>query len=65
MDLRTYLFIRKMKMTTFARMVGYSHSHIHKIVHKQRLPSLRLAQLIEEKTAGEITISDLMEIGNG
>lgn len=61
MDLRTYLFIHKMKVPEFSKRINFSPSHLHGIIHKKRKLSLKLAKIIEKETNGEVTIDELMK----
>lgn len=61
MDLRTYLFNHRMKVAEFGRRINFSAIHLHKIIHGERKPSLKLAKIIEKETNGEVTIEELMK----
>jgi hypothetical protein len=59
MDLREYLFRKNMKISRFAREIGYSREHIEKLIRGQSYASVRLARTIQEATAGEVTVLEL------
>lgn len=59
MDLREYLFRKKIKQADFAKKIGYGRHHIEKIVHQKNYASLRLAKLIQQATNGEVLAEDL------
>jgi hypothetical protein len=61
MDLRTYLFNHRIKVTEFGKRINFSSIHLHKIINEERKPSLKLAKIIEEATNGEVTINDLLK----
>lgn len=61
MNLKTYLFMREVKLASFARLLGYSYVHIWRVCQGRTLPSLELAKMIEERTNGEVSFDELME----
>jgi DNA-binding transcriptional regulator YdaS (Cro superfamily) len=60
MELKDYLKSKKMKMTQFAKLVGYSYPQIRRVIHKERYASQRLAKVIELATGGEVTVKELV-----
>ena len=61
MDLREYLFRKKMSATEMSHIIECSRTHISEIVHGRRIPSKRLARDIEKATNGEVTIEELLK----
>ena len=64
MDLREYLFRKKISVTDFGKIVNYSRAHISKIIHGKQQPSKKLAEAIEKATNGEVKAKDLLKTGN-
>lgn len=60
MDLRRYLFEKRISVTAFSSILGCSRIHLSEIINGRRLPSLVLAKLIEKETEGEVTVQDLL-----
>jgi len=59
MKLKDYIKEEEMTEQEFARSIGVSQPHINFIVRGKRNPSFELAKIIEEKTKGIVTFSDL------
>ena len=62
MDLREYLFRKRLSIKEFGEMVYCSRTYISNIVHKKRTPSIRLAKSIEKVTNGEVTAESLLNM---
>jgi DNA-binding XRE family transcriptional regulator len=60
MDLRTYLFMNKIKLEKFAETVGCSYTHMMQIKNFKRIPSLILAKSIARETGNKVTVKSLM-----
>ena len=60
MELRKYLKDEKYSLDDFAKIVGCTQPHISLICSKKRRPSPDLALKIEEITAGEVTLIELL-----
>jgi transcriptional regulator with XRE-family HTH domain len=60
MDLRTYLFQKRISVTEFSQTLGCSRIHLSEILNGRRKPSLLLAKSIERFTNGEVTASELV-----
>ncbi len=60
MDLRTYLFHKRMSIADFSRRLKCSRDHLSRIVNGKLKPSARLAEDIEQATNGEVTIDELL-----
>jgi transcriptional regulator with XRE-family HTH domain len=64
MNLREYLFIRRMSVKSFSEIVDYSRTHISSIVNGRLIPSPKLARRIEKETNGEVKAEELLR-GDG
>ncbi len=60
MDLREYLFKKRISIKDFADTLGYSRTHLSLIVNDRASPSKRLALAIEKITKGEVTANELL-----
>lgn len=60
MDLREYLFYKRISVAEFSRIIDYSRIHISEIVLGRRKPSPRLAKIISKATNGEVTVEELL-----
>lgn len=61
MDLRTYLFQKRISVTKFSKTLGCSRIHLSEIVNERRIPSIMLARYIELVTNGEVKAEDLLK----
>lgn len=61
MDLREYLFRKRLTVTEFSKELEYSRTHLSEIVNGKRKVGKRLAKDIEKATNGEVTIAELMK----
>jgi transcriptional regulator with XRE-family HTH domain len=61
MDLRDYLYIKRMTVNDFAELIGYSRNHISGILNGRLKPNKRLAQYIEKMTEGEVKAEELLK----
>lgn len=61
MDLKDYLYLKRMTINDFSELVGYSRNHISGIINKRLKPNKRLAQYIEKMTNGEVKAEDLLK----
>lgn len=61
MDLREYLFRKRLSITEFSQMVYVSRNYISLIIHNKATPSIRLAKAIERITDGEVTAESLLK----
>jgi DNA-binding transcriptional regulator YdaS (Cro superfamily) len=59
MNLRQYLFERRITQTAFAKLIRYSRYHLIDIIYKRRKPSSRMAEAIVTATNGEVTKEEL------
>lgn len=60
MELREYLFRKRITITDFSKKIGVSRHYLNRIVNKWRTPSPKLAKKIEEATKGEVTKEELL-----
>lgn len=63
MDLRTYLFEKKMKTSVFAKQIGYSAVHLYKLISGKMKPCERLCKTIEKATDGQVILTKEKENG--
>ena len=61
MDLRTYLFQKRISITKFSKTLGCSRIHLSEIVNGRRIPSMMLAKHIELLTNGEVKAKELLK----
>lgn len=61
MNLREYLFKKRITPTDFARAINYHPSYLQAITRGERLPGKKLAKIISDATNGEVTIEELLE----
>lgn len=61
MNLREYLFRHNLNVTEFSRQIDFSRTHLSKVIHGERKPSLKLARAIERATNGEVSIKEQRE----
>lgn len=59
MDLREYLFRKRMKQAEFAEKIGTTRRYVSAISTGYYRPGPRLAKDIEEATGGEVTVAEL------
>ncbi len=64
MDLRTYLFHKRLSVTKFSKILGCSRIHLSEIINGRRVPSLMLAKSIERETSGAVKAEDLLKKKN-
>lgn len=62
MDLREYLFRKRMTVTDFAKQINYNPDYVGFIARKQKRAGMKLAKLIEKATDGQVTIAELMSL---
>jgi transcriptional regulator with XRE-family HTH domain len=60
MDLREYLFRKKLTVTEFAKKINYGRTYVNEIITGNRTPGRKLAEALEKETNGEVTIKDLI-----
>jgi len=60
LNLREYLFRKRITQIDFARRLGISRGHLGQILHGSKHPSRKLAKKIEEETEGKVTAIELI-----
>lgn len=60
MDLREYLFRKRISITDFAAKIRYNRVYLSKIINGSRIPGKKLAEDIEKATNGEVTAKELL-----
>lgn len=65
MDLREYLFHKRLSIKEFGEMVDCTRPYISAVVHGRLIPSIRLAKSIETVTNGEVTAESLLKKKEG
>lgn len=61
MDLREYLFRKRITVKEFSETLDYTRTHLSQIINGNRSPSKRLARSIEKATNGEVTAEELLK----
>lgn len=61
MDLKDYLYLKRMTINDFSELIGYSRNHISGIINGRLKPTKKLAMYIELKTNGEVKAEDLLK----
>jgi len=61
MHLREYLWKKKLTIQQFSELIGYNRHYISLIMRGSKKPSKRLAQEIEEATAGEVKAEEFLK----
>jgi transcriptional regulator with XRE-family HTH domain len=59
-NLREYLFKKRITQVDFAKQLGISRGHLGQILHSTKHPSRKLAKKIEEETEGKVTAVELL-----
>lgn len=65
MELREYLFHKRITVKKFSEMLDCTRTHLSEIIHGRRAPSRRLAKDIEQATNGEVTAEELLKEREG
>jgi DNA-binding transcriptional regulator YdaS (Cro superfamily) len=60
-ELREYLFHKRLTLTAFCKHINYDVAYISKIIHGNRKPGRKLAEIIEKATDGEVTAEELLK----
>lgn len=58
MELRRYLFEKRMSQTAFAEHVGYSRQYVMSIIHGRFYPGKKFIKAVEKATKGEVKKED-------
>ncbi|CAB4121664.1 hypothetical protein UFOVP1357_29 [uncultured Caudovirales phage] len=59
MELKEYLFRKKITVKKLAEDLMYSRSHINIVVNRKLIPGRKLGEMIEEYTNGEVTYKSM------
>ncbi len=62
MDIKTFRTKYNLSVIKMAELIGTSRQHIYEIENKTSYPSRRLAKIIQDKTNGEVTAHELLDI---
>ena len=67
MNLREYLFRKRLSATEFARLIEYSRTQVSLVANERVKPSKRLAKIIERATDGNVSAEELLnpKVGDG
>jgi transcriptional regulator with XRE-family HTH domain len=60
MKLEKYLTSNKLKLSEFSKLSKIKISYLSQIKNRQKMPSLKVAIMIEKATKGVVTFKDLM-----
>lgn len=61
MDLREYLFRKKIKIVDFAKEIQYGRTYVNEIVTGSKKPGKKFAQAVEKATEGAVTAKELLK----
>jgi plasmid maintenance system antidote protein VapI len=61
MNLKEYLFFKRMTVKEFSQIMDYSRTHMSSIVNGTATAGIKLAKRIEKFTDGELKAIDLMK----
>jgi DNA-binding transcriptional regulator YdaS (Cro superfamily) len=61
MNLKEYLFLKRMSVKEFSEYMGYSRTHISAIINGHLKPSNGLAKAIERVTEGQVKAEELLK----
>jgi transcriptional regulator with XRE-family HTH domain len=62
MQLKKYLEKKKITQVRFAYSLNTSAPYLHRVINKNKLPSIGLARKIEEITEGAVSVAELFDI---
>jgi DNA-binding transcriptional regulator YdaS (Cro superfamily) len=61
MDLREYLFRKRISLTEFSEQIGYARTYMSGVVNGKK-PGKKLAKAIEKATNGQVTVDELLSL---
>ena len=61
MNLKEYLFYKRMTVKDFSEKIGYSRTHISATMNGHLKMNKKLARAIERETEGEVTAEELLK----
>lgn len=62
MDIKTFRTAHNLSVIKMAELIGITRQHIYEIENKKSYPSRRLAKIIQDRTNGEVTAHELLDI---
>jgi plasmid maintenance system antidote protein VapI len=65
MNLKDYLYLKRMTINEFSEFIGYSRNHMSGIINGRLKPTKKFAQYIEKMTNGEVKTEDLLKGQDG
>lgn len=60
MNLKEYLFVKRMSITEFSELIDYSRTHLSGVINGQLKASKKLARAIERATNGEVKAFEVL-----
>ncbi len=60
MELREYLFRNYLTVIDFAKQINHSRTYLSLIVGGHKIPSRKLAKIIQDATKGEVTAEEIL-----
>jgi len=61
MNLKDYLYLKRMTLNEFSNQIGYSRNHLSGIINGRYKPNKKFALYIEQITNGEVKAEDLLK----
>lgn len=61
-DLREYLFRKRMSVVEFSQKINYSRNHVSEIMNGTKKAGRKLANIIEKETNGEVMAHEVMNV---
>ena len=61
MNLKEYLFVKKISITEFSNFMGYSRTHMSSIINGHLKPSRFMAKSIERATNGQVKAENVFK----
>lgn len=61
MELREYLFRKRMKISEFSKQINYGRGYINEIINGTKKPGKKIAEAIEKATNGEVTAQEVLK----
>lgn len=65
MKLRDYLHFNRIKKQDMASQIGVSREYFSNIVNEKNIPSVKLAQKIQQVTGGQVSAMELLMLDVG
>lgn len=61
MDLREYLFRKRLTQVEFAEKIGYTRDYVSQVVNGKKIPGKKMAKRVEVETKGAVKVKDLIK----